>query len=311
MADTRNKINYFLEQVKYWLPYIIKDETRKQELKDALRRILASGEEQRKTQAAEGTVQERRVLQKAILDAFAKRVRPEISGPQYLQESGFGLPAGFNLPPNSLENLEKTIADAVQAEKLRQAGEIIPEELLQGMERGIGPEFTTQLSQDIIKQREAAKERPLEERRVVVEEAGIPLKEREVAVSEGQLKARWKELAGQIGDMTAKEARGELSDLGKERRKYKGMLQTKTTETGALLEPDQLDLIKSNVAEIKRLEDKINSKYGKTIEADYKAMANEIKAMRGTLESLDTNERLISDLTERGWNIEELKKYMK
>lgn len=261
MADTRNKISYFLEQVQRWLPYIIQDETKKQELKDALKRILAQGEEQRTTEAAKGSAQERQAFQKAILDAFAKRVRPEISGPQYLQESGFGLPAGVTLPPNSLENLEKTITDAIQAEKLRQAGEIIPEELLKGIEQGIGPEFTTQLSQDIIKQREAAKARPLEERRVKVEEAKVPLEERRVDVSEAEQKRLQKELGGSLEDMTPKEARDRLSKLDELKWGYQAKMGEKTDVFGERFGEDHFRELKSVIDQIEKKQDEIRKEF--------------------------------------------------
>ena len=108
---------------------------------------------------------------------------------------------------------------------------------------------------------EAAKNRALEERRLAVQEKGIPLKEREVGVSEGQLKARWKELAGQIGDMTAKEARKKLDKLEVERRRYQARAARTKDLWGEPIPEDEIKTTKSVIAEIEREEDEIKKKF--------------------------------------------------
>ena len=57
-----------------------------------------------------------------------------------------------------------------------------------------------------------------------------PPKPGKLAVSEEQREARWKKPEGQIDDMTPEEARIALSVLGKERRRYQAMLQTKRAQ---------------------------------------------------------------------------------
>jgi len=309
------KINYFLQQVKDWLPYIIQDETRKQEqkrqLENRLREILAGGEETRTTDKA-------KLINDLIKDLYAKehflgRPLSEQVQAQYLQKTNPDVFAatGYQMPPDTGQAINTAVDAAKKLMMAEMAGETPNEEDVRQVTASLGGESAQRAVSEIIKVQEAAKERPLKERGVAVQEAGIPLKTREVAVSEGQLKARWKELAGQIGDMTAKEARGELSDLGKERRRYQGMLQTKTGESGEFLDEGALNNIKSNIAEIKKLEDKIDSKHGKAMEAEYKAIADDLKRKKYTAADLDTDEQIRSILTEKGYNIDALKKYMR
>jgi len=316
MADTRNKISYFLEQVKYWLPAILQDERlkqrQKQELENALRRILAGGEEERTTDLARIEAQRKSDYMNKILDYFKGRTLPELAGPGFMQETSPGiLPPEVVLPANAKEKEADANAALMQFVKEQEAGVPQSVENVRKIAAYYGPEILQKGTSEAIKVSEAAKERPIKEREAAVKEKGIPLREREVAVSEGELKARWKELAGQIGDMTAKEARQTLFKLEVERRGYREKLSKKTDLLGEPLSEDQLRGLKSNIAEIKRLEDKIDSKYGKAMETEYKALADEVKAMGGTIEMLDTNEQLRSDLIERGYNIEKLRKYMK
>ena len=311
MADTRNKINYFLEQVQRWLPQIMQDERQRRELENALKRILASGEQERTTDLSRIEAQRNADIIKKYIDYYAGRASPENLMPLEVKKRFPGVleSAGHQ----SLGDEQQKVDDAKAAFRQfvidQQTGSPQSEENVQKLIEHYGPEILQKGTSEAIKVSEAAKERPLKERGVAVQEAGIPLKTREVAVSEGQLKARWKELAGQIGDMTAKEAREELSKRGVERRKYQVQLATKKDDYGIALDEDALSGIKSVIAEIKKEEDKINLKHGKAIETDYKAMADEIKARGGTKKSLTTDEKLRATLTQDGWNIEELKKY--
>jgi len=305
------KINYFLQQVKEWLPYIIQDETRKQQFKNSLREIIARGGEERTTDKA-------KLINDLIKDLYAKehflgRPLSEQVQAQYLQKTNPDVFAatGYQMPSDTGQGINTAVDAAKKVMMAEMAGETPNEEDVRQLIMSQGGESAQKAVSEIIKVQEAAKERPLKERGVVVQEKGIPLKEREVAVSEGQLKARWKELAGQIGDMTAKEARSELSDLGKERRRYQEDLTKKTDAFGEPLSEDQLRGLKSNIAEIKGLEDKINSKHGKAMEAEYKAIADDLKGKRYTAADLDTDEQLRSILTEKGYNIDALKKYMR
>jgi hypothetical protein len=311
----KTKISYFLEQVQHWLPYIIQDETQKQRLKqqleNALKEITARGGEARTTNEAKMIND---LIKNLYNPAFFKgRPYGEQGLAQYLQKTNPDVFAatGYQMPPDTGQVIDTAVNAATRVMMAEMAGETPNEEDVRQLEMSQGGKPAQTAISEIINVQEAAKERPLKERRVAVQEKGIPLKEREVAVSEGQLKARWKELAGQIGDMTAKEARSELSDLGKERRGYQKDLAKKTDAFGEPLSEDQLRGLKSNIAEIKGLEDKINSKHGKAMEAEYKAIADDLKRKKYTSADLDTDEQIRSILTEKGYNIDVLKKYMR
>jgi len=309
------KINYFLQQVQPWLKYIIQDETQKQRLKqqleNALKEITARGGEARTTDQA-----------KMINDIITNLYNPEFFKgrpygeqglAQYLQKTNPDVFAatGYQMPSDTGQVIDTAVEAAKRVMMAEMAGETPNEEDVRQLIMSQGGKPAQEAVSEIIKVQEAAKERPLKERGVAVQEKQLPLKEREVAVSEGQLKARWKELEGQIGDMTAKEARGELSDLGKERRGYQATLAKKTDVFGEPLSEDQLRGLKSNIAEIKKLEDKIDSKHGKAVEAEYKAIADDLKKKKYTAADLDTDEKIRSFLTEKGYNIDTLKKYMR
>ena len=301
--------------MQHWLPYIIQDETQKQQQKqaldNALKEILARGEDTRTTVGANLNAD----LIKALYnpDFFKGRPYGEQGLAQYLQKtnpSAFAA-TGYQAPADQGQVINTAVDAAKKVMMAEMAGETPNEEDVRQLIMSQGGKPAQDAISEIIKVQEAAKERPIKERNVAVLEKGVPLEERKVAVSEGQLKARWKELAGQIGDMTAKEARAELSDLGKERRKYQEDLAKKTDAFGEPLSENQLSGIKSNIAEIKKLEDKIDSKHGKTMEAEYKAIADDFKRKKYTAADLDTDEKIRSYLTEKGYNIDTLKKYMR
>ena len=92
---------------------------------------------------------------------------------------------------------------------------------------------------------------------------------------------------------------------------YQATLETKTDDFGDLLSEDKLNLIKSNVAEIKQLEDKISLKFSEKIEREYELIAQDLKAKGYTAADLDTDEKIRGILTERGYNIQALKQYMR
>ena len=303
--------------MQHWLPYIIQDETRKQEqkrdLENALRKILAGGEEERKTKEF-GTGEDivKNLFDPSLfskLNLPAQQMLAQIVKvyPQLIQEKG------LQIPPNLNQEIENSAKIALRAHANRLAGEFPEQDVGEAYSGYFGPEMMEKLVSGTSAVSEAAKERPIKERNVAVLEKGVPLEERKVAVSEGQLKARWKELAGQIGDMTAKEARTKISDLEVERRKYQVQLGMKQNEiTGELYGPEHFNQTKSVIAEIKREEDELNSKFGKEVGAQYKALADGLKREKKyTAADLDTDEQLRSLLTEAGYNIQTLKKYMR
>lgn len=179
------------------------------------------------------------------------------------------------------------------------AGEIAPEELMQAISRYQGPESATGLSQDIVKQIEAVKERKIRGREVGVQEALVP-------VRKGELRVRLKELAGQVGDMTAKEARDTLAKLGVERRRYQAMLDTKTDVFGDPLGEEEANQIKKSIQEIAGQEKRIIKTHD-SLRGEYEKVAKSLRAKGYTPEHLRTNEALIKWLFDNGYNIEVLK----
>jgi len=265
MADTRNKISYFLEQVQRWLPYIIQDETQKQrqkqELENALRKILAGGEEERKTKSF-GTGED---IVKSLFDPsyFNKLNLPAQQAlaqlvkiyPQLIQEKG------IQVPPNLNQEIENASAVAWQAEKDRMGGNFPTENIGQAYSGYFGPEMMEKLASGASAVSETAKERPLEERRVVVEEKKLPLEERKVAVSERESTQRRKEFEAGLKDMTPKSARDILLDFDKERRGNQKDLAKKTDAWGEPLSEDQLRGLKSNIDELKWKASRIEKKF--------------------------------------------------
>jgi hypothetical protein len=141
------------------------------------------------------------------------------------------------------------------------AGETPNEEDVRQVLMSQGGKPAQEAVSEIIKVQEAAKERPLEERRVAVQEKGIPLEERKVAVSEGQLKARWKELAGQLGDMTPKEAQKKIDKLEVEKRKYDAKANKTKDRWGDPVPEDEIKAAKSVSDEIKKEIEEIKSRF--------------------------------------------------
>jgi hypothetical protein len=303
-----SKLSNVLKSINEWLPYIIKDEMDKRDvqrrLEAQLKEYLAWGQEQRKTQEA-GTAEQ--IIQNLFHpEYFKERNLPEATilswlektYPQLIQQKGIHVPEDIN------QQLDKVNEAVTRMTIAREAGEPQQEEVIRTISKFMGEKPLGEAATEYVKGKEAAKERPIREREVTVQEKLVPIREKETA-------ARLKELEGEIGDMTAKEARTELSDLGVERRRYQAQLQTKTNQLGELLSEEEINYIKSNIAEIKKLEDEISSKHGKTIDAEYKAVADGLRAKGYTAADLDTNEQIRSALIERGYNINALKKYMR
>jgi hypothetical protein len=313
MTDTRNKISYFLEQVQHWLPYIIQDETQKQRqkqaLENALKEIIARGEDTRTTVGANLNAD----LIKALYNPEFFKGRPygEQGLAQYLQKTNPDVFAatGYQMPSDTGQVIDTAVDAAKKVMMAEMAGETPNEEDVRQVLMSQGGKPAQEAVSEIIKVQEAAKNRPLEERRVAVQEKGIPLEERKVAVSEKELARRIKEFDAELDDMTPKEARTRRAKISDDRKGYEFRLSMGKDEFGGLLDENARNGAKSVIAECKREEDKIDSKYGKRIEAEYKAMANEVKARGGTKKSLTTDEKLRATLTQDGWNIEELKKY--
>ena len=304
MSDKISRLFKSIEQ--YW-PYLIKDEMQKREvmrwLEKSLKEQAAYGEEQRKTLEAGRQATGKEDIAKAILKYFEGRNVPEAGAPQYLQGMGL-LPEGVTVPPNVDQQIAEANAALAQLVKYQMAGEIPPQEVVDKVSKFFGEKTLSGAAGEIIKQREGAAERVIRGREVAVQEALVP-------VRKGELGIRLKELAGQIGDMTAKEARETLAKLGTERRRFQAMVETKMGDYGDVLEEGQLNQIKSNIREIKQLEDKINKKSLAGADAEYKAIAQDLKAKGYTAADLDTDEKIRGILMERGYNIQELKKYMR
>lgn len=252
-----DKISKLFKSIEQYMPYLMKDEMQKREvmrwLEKSLKEQAAKGEEQRKTIEASSQSALKQAYVDAVMDAVKKRVLPEHQALAILKRVGISLP-GITMPPTAEQEIEDAVQSAVQTMKYQQAGEIVPEEVALPAMRYLGPEMVGGVVDSIVKQREAEKERGVRGREIGVQEAIVPIRKGELAVS-------LKKLAGEIGDMTQKEARDELAKRGVERRRYQAMLQTKTDESGMFLEEGELNQIKGNIEEIKKLEDKIKSKF--------------------------------------------------
>lgn len=302
-----DKVSRLFKAINEYLPYLIKDEMQKREvmrwLEKSLKEQASYGEESRRTIEASSKAQQKEAYINAILQYFKERNRPELAAPQYLEQSGIGL-EGFRVPGDANQQLADADSALAQLVKSQMAGEPPQQDIIDKVSKFFGEKTLTGAAGEIVKQREAEKERGIRGKEVAVQEALVP-------VRKGELGVRLKELAGQVGDMTAKEARDNLAKLGTERRRYQAMLGTKTGDGGDILNEGQLNLIRSNVTEIKGIEDKINTKFSKEIGKEYAAIAQGLKAKGYTAADLDTNEKIRSLLTEKGYNIQELKKYMR
>ena len=303
-----SKFTNIMKAIDKWLPYIIRDEMDRRDverkLKAQLQAYTAWGETQKGTLEA-GTAEQ--IIQNLFHpDYFKRRNLPaqEILSyvnkvyPGLIQEKGIQVPEDIN---QQVDEVNEALTRKVIA---TEAQEPMREEDIRTISKFVGEEPLREAAVEYVRGKEATKDRALRERELAIQENLVPIREKETA-------ARWKEIEGQIGDMTGKEVKAGLSELGKERRRYQAMLQTKTDEFGELLGEERINYIKSNIAEIKKLEDKINSKHGETIDVEYKAIADDLKGKGYTAADLDANEQIRSILIERGYNIDTLKKYMR
>lgn len=300
-----SRFNKFMSQ---YMPLILQEEMKKREvmrwLEKELQEIMARkqaeeeligkrGESQILTGAYTPSFFERQTVPSEAYLTQLRRTQPEIY-------KRLGFQAGETIETET----DKAIKAAGRILMAQQAGEPYAQEDAQEVLKYIGQKIPGEAAADIVKQKEGTAERGIRGREAAIQEKLIPIREKEVS-------ARWKEIGGQIGDMTAKEAREALFKLGQERRRYQATLETKTDDLGDLLSEDRLNLIKSNVNEIKQLEDKISSKFSKEFGKEYEAIAQDLKSKGYTAADLDANKQIRGLLTERGYNIEELKKYMR
>jgi len=301
-----DKVSRLFKSIEQYLPYFIKDEMQKREvmrwLEKSLKEQASYGEEQRKGIQESLKADIMRNLYNP--EYFKGRNVPELSILDYIKKTNPELISGTQAPPDIEQQIGEANQALAQLVKYQMAGEIPPQEVVDKVSKFFGEKTLSGAAGEIVKQKESAAERGVKGREVAVQEALVP-------VRKGELGVRLEELAGQIGDMTAKEARETLFKLGQERRKYQGMLETKTNDMGDLLGGEQVNLIKSNVNEIKQIEDKINTKFSKDIGKEYEAIAQDLKAKGYTAADLDTDEKIKGLLTERGYNIQEIKKYMR
>jgi len=259
-----DKISRLFKSIEQYLPYFIKDEMQKREvmrwLEKSLKEQAAYGEEQRKTLEAGRQATGKEDIAKAILKYFEGRNVPEAGAPQYLQEMGL-LPEGVTVSPNVDQQIAEANQALAQLVKYQMAGEIPPQEIVERVSKFFGEKTLSGAAGEIVKQREAAKERPLKEREVGVQEKLANVRKKELGV-------RLKELGGQIGDMTAKEARATLEKLGIERRRYQALLESKTSESGDLLGEEGANQIKKNIEEIDKLEKELKKKFPSEVTPD-------------------------------------------
>ena len=285
-----SKFANIMKAIDKWLPYIIEDEMKRRDverkLKAQLQGYTAWGETQKGTLEA-GTAEQ--IIQNLFHpDYFKRRNLPaqEILSyvnkvyPGLIQEKGIQVPEDIN---QQVDEVNEALTRKVIA---TEAQEPMREEDIRTISKFVGEEPLREAATEYVKGKEAAKERPLREREIAVQEKLVPIREKETA-------ARWKEIEGQIGDMTGKERRDALTDLGKERRRYQAMLQTKTDEFGELLGEEQINYIKSNIAEIEKLETALKSPPQKE--------GDETKTSRITATNPETGERIYWDEKLKKW----------
>jgi len=279
-----------MKAIDKWLPYIIEDEMKRRDverrLKAQLQEYTAWGETQKGTLEA-GTAEQ--IIQNLFHpDYFKRRNLPaqEILSyvnkvyPGLIQEKGIQVPEDIN---QQVDEVNEALTRKVIA---TEAQEPMREEDIRTISKFVGEEPLREAATEYVKGKEAAKERALKEREIAVQEKLVPIREKETA-------ARWKEIEGQIGDMTSKEVRADLSELGKERRRYQAMLQTKTDEFGELLGEERINYIKSNIAEIEKLETALKSPPQKE--------GDETKTSRITATNPETGERIYWDEKLKKW----------
>jgi len=290
----------FIPSIMPYIEMYLRGEFTKREIMDRLKAQLqeyaAWGEEQRKT--GKQSLQNEIIKNLYNPEYFKDKNMPELAIMNYIQKTNPQLLGETQVPADIGQQLQDATNALAQITKFRMAGEAVPDELLQKVSQFFGEKALGETAQDIIKQKEGAAERGVRGREIAVQEALVPIRKAEVGL-------RGKELGTELGEMTAKEARVRLAQLAEERRKY----QVQLAGIDEKFEPEKSKEAKSVLREIKVQEDKINSKFSKEFDAEYKALADAIKAKGATIKHLDTDEQLRSYLIENGYNIEKLKKY--
>lgn len=292
MADIKKALSKLID---LYVPELFKSEMRQKEIEGWLRNTLlghkAYGEEERKTVEASRVASQKEAITNAILGYFKGRNVPEKSSLSFLREIGLLAPE-IKLPSTSTDEIEKAISAAARGEMFRMSGEPMPLDLIEVLQRYQGPEAVAGYGESIVKQMEAAKERPLREREIKVQEEALPV--------------RRGELAAKLGEAAQPEGKKELADLEKERRTYNRMLETKMDEKGELLGGEQINLIKANIREISGKEKRI-IKNNAALRKEYEEVAESLKQKGYRPEHLNTNVTLINWLIDNGYNVEVMK----
>ena len=278
-----SKFANIMKAIDKWLPYIIRDEMERRDverrLKAQLQGYTAWGETQKGTLEA-GTAEQ--IIQNLFHpDYFKRRNLPaqEILSyvnkvyPGLIQEKGIQVPEDIN---QQVDEVNEALTRKVIA---TEAQEPMREEDIRTISKFVGEEPLREAATEYVRGKEATKDRALRERELAIQEKLVPIREKETA-------ARWKEIEGQIGDMTSKEVRADLSELGKERRRYQAMLQMETDE-------ERINYIKSNIAEIEKLETALKSPPQKE--------GDETKTSRITATNPETGERIYWDEKLKKW----------
>jgi len=293
----KRKISKFLKSVNEWLPYLIKDEMQKREvmrwLEKSLKETAAYGEEQRKG-IQESTKGE---IIKSLFNPeyFKGRNLPELAILNHLKTIYPELAPEVQAPQDIDQQIAEANATIAQLTKLRMAGEPVPEEILQKVSKFFGEKTLGEAATDIIKQKEGAAERAIRGGELEVEK-------KKVAISEKEVAARWKEIEGQVGDMTAKEARDWLFRFGTERRRYEATLSDE------FLSDEERVHLNKNIREIEGKEKRI-IKNNPAIRKEYEELVKELKAKGYRKEHLETNQTLVNWLIDNGYNTNVVKDF--
>src|SRR4030042_4182570 len=208
-----NKISRLFKSLEQYWPYLIKDEMQKREVMRWLEKIMkeyaAYGEEKRKGIKESLSADITRNLYSP--EYFKGRNTPELAILNYIKQTNPDLISGTQAPPDIEQQMNEANQALAQLVKYQMAGEIPPQGIVEKVSRFFGKKTLGGAAGEMVKQREGAAERGIRGREAAVQEELT-------GVRKGELGARLKEIVGQVGDMTAKEARDALTKLGTERR---------------------------------------------------------------------------------------------
>jgi hypothetical protein len=315
MALDRQKFEAFMS---WFVPLVIKNQMQLDEYKayeesqarQTQERLRAALEEQKGSGEQQRQTIEDQVRAK-LIEAFANpefrkgRPAPELDlldsllkyvAPKYT--------TGFNFPVNLGEQVAEANKAATQLATGLQTSTPVPEEIMPIITSRMGWPALQEVIQQTQKAKTGEEQRKLTREQLAEAEKRRQTEEKKVAIEQQKI-VEFKK--GKLPE-DLKEARKRLASLADDRRRYEQKLSG-VGELGEKLSPEQISQAKIVVNDIRAEENRIDKKFGKDIIADYKTVVEGLKK-QGFIESdLDTDERLIKNLTLQGYDIGKLKLY--